>query len=99
LLEAAVSWAEAHDVRHLAATTSAHSRDANRFMARLGLARVAVIRGASVQALRARLPGEAPSLAGVAGRPQHLGQLLAQRRSLRRAQLDSAPSVGGRDER
>ena len=45
------------------------SRDANRFMARLGLGQVAVMRGATVPALRAKLPRRA-SGRGAGGQPQ-----------------------------
>jgi GNAT superfamily N-acetyltransferase len=83
LLEATVSWAEEKDSAHVVAAVSAASRDANRFMARLGLAQVATVRGATVAALRAKLPGEAPAAAARRGaRSQRaVGQVLAQRRS------------------
>lgn len=88
LLEATVSWAEEKDSSHVVAAVSASSRDANRFMARLGLAQVATIRGATVAALRAKLPGEpAPAVARRDARSQRVvGKVLAQRRSRRRAQ-------------
>jgi GNAT superfamily N-acetyltransferase len=87
LMEAAVSWAEEKDTAHLLAAASVGSRDANRFMARLGLGQVAVIRGASVAALRAKLPVEPPAAARVGSRShRNVGHVLAQRRSQRRAQ-------------
>ncbi|MGZ4503581.1 MAG: GNAT family N-acetyltransferase [Nocardioidaceae bacterium] len=87
LMEAAVTWAEEKDSTHVLAAASFNSRDANRFMARLGLAQVAVVRGAAVAALRAKLPVEPPAGAGVTLRnSRNVGQVLAQRRSLRRAQ-------------
>jgi GNAT superfamily N-acetyltransferase len=88
LLEATVTWAEEKDSSHVVAAVSASSRDANRFMARLGLAQVATIRGATAAALRAKLPGEpAPAVARRDARSQRVvGQVLAQRRSRRRAQ-------------
>jgi hypothetical protein len=56
-------------------------------MARLGLSQLAVVRGAAVAALRAKLPVEPPAGAGVTLRnSRNVGQVLAQRRSLRRAQ-------------
>lgn len=86
LLEAAVSWSEEKDIDSVYVAASVHSRDANRFMARLGLTQIAVIRGASVQALRARLPVEAPACAHTAGRRNRtVGQVLVQRRMQRRA--------------
>lgn len=87
LIEAAVSWAEEKDTPHLLAAASVHSRDANRFMARLGLAQIATVRGATVPALRAKLPVEPPAGAMVSSRNQRsVGQVLAQRRLQRRAQ-------------
>lgn len=75
LLEAAVSWAEEKGVEHVTAITSSNSRDTNRFLARLGLAPIATIRGASTIALRDKLsPVPARSV----------GRVLAQRRSMRR---------------
>ena len=86
LMEAGVTWAEEHGIAHVVAMSSAHSRDANRFMARLGLAPAAILRVAPTAALRAKLPVERPGvLRPIAGRSQ-LGQVLAQRRSLRRSQ-------------
>lgn len=87
LMEAAVSWAEEKDTAHLLAAASVGSRDANRFMARLGLGQIAVIRGASVAALRAKLPVEPPAAARVGSRShRNVGHVLAQRRSQRRSQ-------------
>ncbi len=87
LMEATVAWAEEKDTAHVLAAASVGSRDANRFMARLGLTQVAVVRAASVATLRARLPVEAPAVCLGDGRHQRtVGQVLARRRSLRRAQ-------------
>lgn len=86
LLEAATCWAEEKGVGHIVGAASATSRDANRFMARLGLAQIAVVRGASVSALRSRMPVEPPPAAMVSSRNQRsVGQLIAARRSQRRA--------------
>jgi GNAT superfamily N-acetyltransferase len=88
LLEAAVSWAEEKDTSHLLAAVSVHSRDANRFMARLGLTQIALVRGATIPALRAKLPVEPPACAMVSSRNQRsVGQVLAQRRLQRRSQV------------
>jgi GNAT superfamily N-acetyltransferase len=87
LMEATVSWAEEKDTPHVIAAASVGSRDANRFMARLGLGQVAVVRGATTAALRAKLPIEAPAAARVGARTHRsVGAVLAQRRSMRRAQ-------------
>jgi GNAT superfamily N-acetyltransferase len=80
LLEAAVLWAEEADIAHITATTSSTSRDTNRFLARLGLAQVAMIRFAPTAALRNRLTPERPGA-------RALGAVLAQRRSMRRRQI------------
>jgi GNAT superfamily N-acetyltransferase len=88
LLTAATSWAEDTKSAHLLATTPASSRDAHRFLARLGFCQVAVLRGVSVSALRARLTGATviPLSAGpVEGlRTADAGRLVAARRRLRR---------------
>ncbi len=87
LLEATVSWAEEKDTAHVVAAASSSSRDANRFMARLGLSQIAVVRGATVAALRAKLPVEPPAAARVGTRSHRsVGHTLAARRSLRRSQ-------------
>jgi GNAT superfamily N-acetyltransferase len=90
LVEATVSWAEEKSTAHVLVAASVHDRDANRFLARLGLCQVAVWRGASVNALRAKLPVEPPAAArGGSRSPRSVGQVLAQRRSMRRAQAKS----------
>jgi len=90
LVEEALSWAEEKDSSHVIAAASVNSRDANRFMARLGLSQVAMVRGATVAALRARMPVEPPVAARVGSRTyRNVGQVLAQRRSMRRAQSKS----------
>jgi GNAT superfamily N-acetyltransferase len=89
LLEAAVAWGEEKDTSHLLTAASVHSRDANRFMARLGLTQIAIVRGASIPALRAKLPVDPPAGARVSSRNHRsVGQVLAQRRLQRRAQAN-----------
>jgi len=86
LMEAAVTWAEEKDSTHVVAAASAGSRDANRFMARLGLGPTAMVRAATVASLRAKLPLEPPAVARVGSRSHRsVGQVIVQRRSLRRA--------------
>jgi len=86
LMEATVSWAEEKDTTHILAAAAVGSRDTNRFLARLGLAQVAVVRAATVGSLRAKLPLEPPVAARVGSRAHRsVGQVLARRRSLRRA--------------
>jgi N-acetylglutamate synthase-like GNAT family acetyltransferase len=87
LMEATLSWAEEKESTHVVAAASVGSRDTNRFMARLGLGQVAVMRAATVSALRAKMPVEPPAAARVGTRShRNVGQVLAQRRSMRRAQ-------------
>lgn len=87
LMAATVTWAEEKDTPHVVAAAAIASRDANRFMARLGLGQIAVVRGASVSSLRAKLPVETPAAARVGSRSHRsVGQVLVQRRSLRRSQ-------------
>ena len=87
LIEAAVTWAEEKNTDYILAAASAHSRDANRFMARLGLSQIATVRGATVPALRARMPVEPPAGAMVSSRNHRsVGHVLAQRRLQRRVQ-------------
>lgn len=87
LMEATLSWAEEKDTEHVIAAASVASRDANRFMARLGLGQMAIVRGATVPAMRAKLPLEPPAAARVGTRTHRsVGHVLAQRRSQRRSQ-------------
>lgn len=90
LIEAAVTWGEEKDTSHLLVGAAVHSRDANRFMARLGLCQVAIVRGASIPALRAKLPVDPPAGAMVTSRNHRsVGQVINQRRLQRRAQSKS----------
>jgi GNAT superfamily N-acetyltransferase len=87
LVEAALRWAEEKDTTHVLAAASAFSRDANRFMARLGLSQLAVVRGATVTALRAKLPVEPPAAARLGVRDTYsVRHVLAKRRSQRRSE-------------
>ena len=56
LMESAVTWAEELGVATSLTAAVSGSRDANRFMARIGLGPYAVLRVASTHAVRARLP-------------------------------------------
>jgi len=88
LMDAALSFAEEYGVSSIMAASASNSRDANRFMARLGLAQIACVRVAPTAAMRAKLPPEMPAalLRGASASNRQLGQVLAQRRSLRRQQ-------------
>jgi GNAT superfamily N-acetyltransferase len=85
LMECAVSFAEELGISHVSTAASSSSRDGNRFMARLALGPQAVFRVASTHAVRAKLNAQRPAFDRVAG-GRHLTQVLAARRSQRRAQ-------------
>lgn len=61
LLETAAEWAEEKDTKHIVATVAATARDSNRFLARLGLTQVAVVRATAVAALRTKLGTPLPA--------------------------------------
>lgn len=87
LMQAVLAWAEEKGTDHVLATAVAEARDAHRFLARLGLREVAVIRGVATTTLRSKLPVEAPAAARVDRRShRNVGQVLAARRSAKRAQ-------------
>ena len=86
-VEVAVSWAEEKGTDHVITAATPSSRDANRFLARLGFAQLVMLRAATVSTLRARLPVETPAAARLGARSHRsVGQVLVQRRSMRRAQ-------------
>jgi len=86
LVEAALTWAEQKGIGTLLAATGGSDRETNRFMARLGLGQVAVLRGSSVAALRARLPHDPSAAArGLSRSNRSVGQVVAMRRSQRRS--------------
>lgn len=86
LLAHAASWAEEQGSAHLLASVSAGSRDANRFLACLGLAQVATVRCVPVAVLRQRLNHTEPE----ADTPA----LQARRRTLLRRQISSRTGRG-----
>src|SRR6476620_5885448 len=59
LLETAADWAEEKDSKHIIASVAATARDSNRFLARLGLGQVAIVRASTVTGLRCKLSGTA----------------------------------------
>ncbi|WP_435769264.1 N-acetyltransferase family protein [Nocardioides sp. SYSU DS0651] len=91
LMEAAVSFAEENGVLHVATAVPQTSREANRFMARLGLAPVASYRAAPTTLLRSRV---SPQRNGEAGRSN---KVLAARRSLRRSRGTDRLPLPGQD--
>lgn len=97
LVEAAVAWAEEHGIANISMASSSRSRDANRFMARLGLAQVVTFRMSSTVSLRAHFARDkAISLRRGSARSD-LGQLLAHRRSQRRRETEAAGSVSSQE--
>lgn len=90
LIEAAVTFAEELNCGQVATAVDTGSRDANRFMARLGLGPRATLRMAPTATVQSKVnmttPGRAP-----AGR--QLGQILAARRSMRRSTLNAASTT------
>lgn len=82
LIEAAVTWAEELGIALVGTPTSAGSREANRFMARLALAPQTVLRMGPTPAVRAKLSARYPAA-------RQMTQVLAVRRSLRHARSTS----------
>ena len=76
LLAAASAWADEKDSSHLLAVAPSSSREAQRFLARLGFTQVAVVRAVATSALRHRFTTAALS--------PDTRRLLAARRTLRR---------------
>lgn len=83
LADAAVTWAEEKGITYVVGVSAVGARDANRFLARLGLGQVAIFRGAATTTLRTRLSAAAAAR-GRAGVGRRAGQVLATRRTLRR---------------
>lgn len=79
LLSAGVRWAEDVDCEVMLAVSPSDSRNANRFLNRVGFGQIAVIRAAQVSALRSRFVGIATS-------SKFTGRLVALRRTMRRHQ-------------
>ena len=92
LVESAVAWAEEKGATTVMSAATAGDREANRYLARLGFAPLAVIRAASVASLRAgMLPVEPPNCARTDVRTSRtVGAILAQRRQQRRAKFRSS---------
>jgi GNAT superfamily N-acetyltransferase len=84
LMECAASFAEELGVTHVMTAAGSSSRDANRFMARLGLGPFAVTRVAAVPTLRAKVTAHRPGLSTTGGR--NLTRVLAARRSMKRTE-------------
>jgi GNAT superfamily N-acetyltransferase len=85
LMDAAASFAEEHGILHVVTAVPHASREANRFMARLGLAPVVMYRVAPTAVLRSRISPPRPQLGAESGARS---RVLATRRSLRRARAE-----------
>jgi N-acetylglutamate synthase-like GNAT family acetyltransferase len=83
LMDVALVWADEKSITQVTAITDTN-RETNRFFARLGLTTLGTVRHASVLSLRKKLATERGH-AGARNR-QHLVEVLAQRRSMRRRQ-------------
>ncbi len=86
LLESAVAYADERGIAHVASAAPNGSREANRFMARLGLRPVATLRVAPVSVLRSKLTARQPRSMAAS---RQLSQVLAARRTSRRNQITS----------
>jgi ribosomal protein S18 acetylase RimI-like enzyme len=85
LMEAAATFAEERAIAHVGSGALSASRDANRFLARLGLGPQVMLRVGATATLRGRLDSLGPGQ----GRARQIAQVLAVRRSQR--QRDTAP--------
>ena len=92
LMDAATAFAEENGILHVATAVAHSSREANRFMARLGLAPAVMYRIAPTAVLRSRVSPQRGTTATDSGRNS---KVLAARRSLRRARAErlSLPEV------
>ena len=91
LVEAGVQFADDLGVAHVGVAATAGSRDANRFMARLSLAPVAMWRVSTTAAVRSRLGAVRPSAArsGASAGSRQIDRVLAARRLRRRDEVPS----------
>jgi len=89
LVEAAVEWAEQHQIQSVLTYSQPDDRPANRFLARLGFGQVGTVRSGPVATVRAALPSDAGAVAKgsrrrVGTRSTAVGQVVAARRFQRR---------------
>lgn len=88
LLAAAAAWADASGAAHLLTAVAAGSRDANRFLACLGLSQTAMVRSVPVPVLRQRLGQRLGQRRAVGdGEPVDTPALKARRRIVLRRQI------------
>lgn len=86
LMSAAVNWAEEAGCETVLTSAPAASRDAHRFLTRLGFGQIATVRAARTSVLRSRFVGRATS-------SKDTGRLIAVRRTLRRRQAAAGPTL------
>ncbi len=93
LIAEATAWADEKDSQHVAVLASANEREANRFLARLGLGQAGVVRFASTHTIRRRLASDqSPNLlALLATRRTALARRAAM---LRGARTSAQPPAG-----
>ena len=83
LMEAAVAFGDELGVAHVATAVEPGARDANRFMARLGLGPKATLRVAPLATVQSKVQPKSATT-GRAPSGRQIGQILAARRSMRR---------------
>jgi GNAT superfamily N-acetyltransferase len=81
LLDAALVWAEEKDVSHITAVAMNTARDANRFLARLGLGTAATLRVGTTATVRRKIT---PEVARSQESRRQIRRMLAHRRSVQR---------------
>ncbi|MGA8257317.1 MAG: GNAT family N-acetyltransferase [Nocardioides sp.] len=90
LMEAAVAFAEEVGATHVSTGVAPGTREANRFMARLGLGPHAMFRSAPTAIIRGRLEAQRPVPVASTTGSRHLTRVLAARRSMRRSESASS---------
>jgi GNAT superfamily N-acetyltransferase len=86
LVEAGLAWAELEQVESVLAISPVNDRETNRYLARLGMGQVGVLRGSTTAALRARMPMDPVSAARTSARQSRtVTHVVATRRLQRRA--------------
>jgi ribosomal protein S18 acetylase RimI-like enzyme len=88
LLSAAAHHGEDHNCEIVVASIPVHSREPQRYLAKIGFNQIAIVRAIQASKLRSRLSGKATN-------SRDTGKLIAVRRTLRRRQVD-AQGVGTR---
>ncbi len=90
LMDAAVSFAEDRGIGHLRSGSLSMSRDASRFMARLGFGPLIVLRVGATPTVRARLEAQRSRSPRTPAGHRQIAQVLAARRAQRRRELGEA---------